>query len=86
MTVNWEIIMSAAFAAIGVMEYIKGFFKEAPGKAWRILLPVFCVAFSAVATLLPPWVIGGILALSLSQVGYDLIIQTVKRKIGGGVA
>ena len=29
MTIDWEIVMAAAFAAIGVIEYIKGFFKTA---------------------------------------------------------
>lgn len=86
MNVDWEIILAAAFAAIGVIEYIKGFFKAAPGKAWRLLMPVLCIAFAAVALLLPPWVMMGVLALALAQVGYDVIIQTVKNKLGAGSA
>jgi len=82
MTIDWEIVMAAAFAAIGVIEYIKGFFKNAPGNAWRLLMPVLCFLFSAVGALLPPWIMGGILALALSQVGYDVIIGAVKAKLG----
>lgn len=83
MNINWEIVLAAAFAAIGILEYVKGFFKEAPSKSWRLLQPVLCLAFAAVAALLPSWVMVGILALSLSQIGYDVIIQAVKTKIGG---
>lgn len=82
MKIDWEIVMAAAFAAIGVIEYIKGFFKNAPGNAWRLLMPVLCILFSAVGALLPPWIMGGILALALSQVGYDVIIGAVKAKLG----
>jgi len=85
MKINWEIVLAASFAAIGVIEYVKGFFKEAPGKAWRLLLPALCVLFSALGALLPSWVMGGVLALALSQVGYDIIISTVKARIGAGL-
>jgi hypothetical protein len=82
--INWEIVLAAAFAAVGVLEYIKGFFREAPSKAWRLLQPVLCIAFAATAALLPPWVIVGVLALALSQIGYDLIVDGIKRRLGGG--
>lgn len=84
MTINWEIVLAAAFAAIGIIEYIKGFFKKADSKIWRALQPVLCIAFAAVGALLPAWVMTGILALALSQVGYEVMIETVKKKIGGG--
>ncbi len=80
---DWEIILSAAVAAIGVIEYIKGFFPQTQSKVWRVSQPVFCVGFAAVSMLLPPWVMMGILALSLSQIGYEAIIEAVKKKIGG---
>jgi DMSO reductase anchor subunit len=83
MTIEWEIVLAAAFAAVGILEYLKGFFKSAPGAAWRIVQPVLCLAFAAVAALLPSWVMVGILALALSQIGYDTIIQVVKKKLGG---
>jgi hypothetical protein len=81
---NWDIILTAAFAAIGVIEYIKGFFPTAPGWVWRITMPVSCLVFGAIAALAPAWVMTGILALALSQVGYQLIIETIKRKFGSG--
>ena len=81
MHINWEIVLAAAFAAIGVLEFIKGFFPSATGKAWRILQPILCLGFSAVSLVAPPWIMTGILALALSQVGYEVIIETVKNKV-----
>lgn len=81
MKIDWEIVLAAAFAAIGVLEYLKGFFKEAPSKAWRLLQPALCLAFAGLALIAPPWIMTGILALSLSQVGYEVIIETVKKKV-----
>jgi hypothetical protein len=80
---DWEIILSAAVASIGVIEYVKGFFPETKSKVWRLLQPALCVGFSAVALLLPSWVMMGILALSISQIGYEAIIEAVKKRIGG---
>jgi hypothetical protein len=86
MSIDWETVLAAAFAAIGVLEYIKGFFKNAPSFVWRITQPVLCVLFAGISALLPAWVMVGILALAMSQVGYQVIIDTVKNKIGGRVA
>jgi hypothetical protein len=80
---EWEIILSAAFVAIGVIEYLKGFFKTAGSQVWRILQPVMCLLIAGVAAYLPSWVMTGLLALALSQIGYEAIIETVKKKIGG---
>jgi hypothetical protein len=83
MSIDWEVVTAAAFAAIGVIEYVKGFFPESKGLYWRLLQPVLCIAFAATAVVLPGWVMVGVLALALSQVGYELIIETVRKKIGG---
>lgn len=81
MNVDWEVVLSAAFGAIGVLEYIKGFYKGSPSYVWRILQPVLCLGFAAVAAFLPAWVMTGILALALSQVGYELILDGVRKKL-----
>jgi hypothetical protein len=81
MQINWEVILIAAFNAVGVLEYVKGIFKTAPSGVWRILQPALCLAFSALAMVAPAWIIHGITALSVSQIGYDVIIQTVKQKL-----
>jgi len=78
---NWEIVLAAAFAAVGWIEYFKGFFPNAKKNLWRGLQPVFCLGFAAVAGLLPGWVMTGVLAVSASQVGYEVIIETVRKKL-----
>lgn len=83
MKIDYEIVLSAAFAAIGLLEYVKGFFPSATPLVWRALMPVVCLTLAGFMALLPQWVTTGILALALSQVGYELIIQSVKSRIGG---
>ena len=81
MSIDWELVLAAAFSAIGIIEYIKGFAKASKPGWWRILLPVICLVMAAVAFLLPKWVLVGILALALAQIGYETIIEAVKRRI-----
>jgi glutaminase len=80
---DWMTILYVAFATIGIMEYLKGFFKTAPAWAWRLGMPAVCFIMAAVYAFMPSWVSIGILALSLTQVGYQVIIETVKKKIQG---
>ena len=80
----WETVLTAAFATIGSIEYVKGFTKNTPGWAWRIVQPVFCLVYAAVFQYLPEWIRVGILALALSQIGYDAVISAVKKRIGAG--
>lgn len=80
MFVNWELVLAAAFAAIGLMEYLKGF-AQVPGWVLRVALPLLCILFAATFLLLPAWVMVGILALALAQIGYQTIIETVKKKL-----
>ena len=80
MEINWEVVLIAAFNAVGVIEFTKGFFKSAPVNTWRIIQPILCLMFSAIAMIAPAWVIHGITALSVSQLGYEVIIETVKKK------
>lgn len=79
---NWDTILFVAFSAIGVLQYLKGLFAKAPSWIWAITLPVACIGLSCAWAVLPLWVAQGILALALSQLGYETIIQTVKKLIG----
>ncbi len=79
---NWNTILFVAFSAIGIIQYLKGLFVKAPAWMWAITLPIACIGLSCAWTLLPSWVVQGILALALSQLGYETIIQTVKKLIG----
>jgi hypothetical protein len=45
-----------------------------------VACPVLALAFS----LLPPWVQIGAMALAIGQIGYQSIIELVKKRLGGG--
>ena len=75
---NWELLVLSAFAVLGTIEWIKGFFKQAPAFVWRILLPVACIGMLFV----PNQVRLGLCVLSLTQIGYDTFVAIVKQKIG----
>jgi DMSO reductase anchor subunit len=81
MTINWELVLATAFCAVGIIEWLKGFAKDGKPGLWRWLLPVICLVIGAVALMLPAWVLVGILALALSQIGYEVIIEAVKKRI-----
>lgn len=80
---SWDTILYAAFATIGTIEWIKGFFPTAPKHAWRALQLLLCVGYAAAFQFLPAWGRVAFLALALSQIGYDTVISAVKRRIGG---
>ena len=78
----WELILQAAFATIGTIEYLKGFKKDSPTMAWRILQPVLCLFYATLFQHVPIEVRIGVMALALSTLGYQSIIKAVKNKIG----
>jgi len=80
---DWEIVLFSAFTAIGFVEYIKGFFKDAPGVIWRVSMPIVCLVMGVVFTLSPDFVQTGLVVVAVVQLGYDIIIDTVKNKLKG---
>lgn len=78
---NWEIILYIAFSAIGIIQYIKGLAPKTPSMVWAFIQPAMCIGLSAVWLLLPTWVAQGVLAFAISQIGYETIIQTIKKKL-----
>ena len=81
-TIDFVYLIAAAFGAIGVLEYVKGFVPNAPTWVWRVALLPICAGVSIagggeifqVAT-------NGVLLLALTQICYDLIISAVKKLI-----
>lgn len=83
MTIDWAYIVAACIGVVGGLEYIKGFFKDAPTIAWRIMLPIVCLGVAIAGD-------GGIyqiatdaiIMLAICQIGYDKLIAFGKGKIG----
>ncbi len=87
---NWEIITMGVFIVVGLIEYAKGFLSAAPTQAWRIaIVPAsFAAAVVCQAALLKPiWpgiLLNGLLILAASQLGYQVVVEAVKKRLGGG--
>lgn len=77
---DWEVVVYVAFSAIGILQYLKGIWKQGPTWAWAVIQPVLCIGFAAAWEGLPSWISTGILALALSQIGYETIIQVIRKK------
>ncbi len=78
---DWEIILGIASSTIGIIQYLKGIFKDAKTPVWVILQPVLCIILAFIWIKMPSWVFLGILGFALSQLGYETIVQAIKRRI-----
>lgn len=77
---NWEIAIYVAFCTMGIIQYLKAFIKTGTS-TWVILQPILCLLLSMVWSLLPVWVSTGIFAFAISQLGYETIIQNIKKRL-----
>ena len=72
----------AAFATVGIMETIKNFWKTQ--RTWLYALAMIPLAALCVwmQVALPPWAIGIVLAVGMSQLCYQTIVQAFKALVG----
>jgi len=88
---NWELVTVGVFVVVGLIEYAKGFAPLASPNTWRLaIVPAAFVAAAVgqIATLQPVWpgvLLHGLVILSASQLGYQVVVEAVKRRLGGGV-
>ncbi len=80
--VQWGIVIASAIGVVGVMEWAKGWF--ASPKKWltRVLLPILAFVIALFSD--GSWGQIGIntaLIWAIGQIGYDLIIASVKKLI-----
>lgn len=82
MNIDFVYVLTASFGAIGVIEYLKGFFEKAPSLVWRLLLPLAClgVAYFGPGDL-SQRILHGILMLAASQIGYSQIIKKFQKQM-----
>lgn len=87
---NWELVTIGVFVVVGLIEYVKGFFPQASASTWRVaIVPAsfLAAAVGQIATLQPVWpgvLLHGLVILSASQLGYQVVVEAVKRRLGGG--
>jgi hypothetical protein len=77
---------AGAVIVVGVMQWAKNLLKKIPTWIWSVVLPIVSLGASAAAAYKESdyssifWNAAGIWAIS--QVGYELIVQSIKKKLG----
>lgn len=80
-SLNWGDVLAIAVAVVGLIQWFKGLLKKVPSWVWAIMSVVGCFAVAAVVFYLPPWVLLGLVALAVSQLGYEVIVKFIMSKI-----
>ena len=78
---DWGNVISVAVAVVGLIQWFKGLFAKLPSWVWAIASALGCMGVAAVVFYLPPWVLMGLVALAVAQLGYETIVQFIKSKI-----
>lgn len=71
-------IALSGFGAVGILEWLKNFFKFTKTWAYALLMPVLAVGCFAAVYFLPAYVIGSILTVGVVQLNYQVIVQGFK--------
>lgn len=66
---------------VGLIQWMKGMAPKVPAWAWSAAAPVLAIAWAFA----PAWARQAAGVLAISQVGYETIIQGLKRRLGGDV-
>lgn len=82
--INWELIAASVFIVVGVLEWLKGFITLKKTLYWRIVMVALCFALAFSLQYLPSFIIVALLVLAGAQLGYQVIVEFVKKKLGGG--
>ena len=77
---NLENIIFIVFSVVGIIQFLKGFLTVKQTWVWALVQIVLCFAFAAVWQMLPSWIATAIVSLSMSQIGYETIIQNIKKR------
>lgn len=76
-------VFTAAFATVGIEEFIKNFLKTEKTWIYAILMFPLSVASYFSVERLPLWVIGSLLTVGCVQICYQTIVQGFKAVIEG---
>lgn len=74
-------ITIAAFATVGLMEFLKNFIKTEKTWIYSIIMPFIAIGCYLACEYLPVGIIGGLLTIGSVQIGYQVIIQGFKKLI-----
>lgn len=74
-------ITMAAFATVGLIEFLKNFLKTEKKWIYSIIMPFVAIGCYLAAEYLPIGIIGGLLTIGSVQIGYQVIIQGFQKII-----
>lgn len=78
-----SIISIASVETVGFIQVLKNFLPEkTPTWIYSVVMVLFAVLFSVISTYCPKVVTTALLTICLSQIGYETILQTVKKLAG----
>lgn len=84
-------VFTAAFATVGIEEFIKNFLKTKKKWVYALLMIPLSIGSYFSVEVLPMWIIGGVLTIGCVQISYQTIVQGFKiiiknlaRRIGSG--
>lgn len=82
MKVDWQYILVASFGVTGIIQWLKGIVKD-PKSIWSYISPFLCIGGAFLIN--GGWqniVLNSILVLSVSQLGYDVLVKPIKKILG----
>jgi hypothetical protein len=82
MQFDWQYLLVASFGVTGIIQWIKGIVKD-PLNPWNYISPFLCFAGAVLVN--GGWqniVMNTVLVLSLSQLGYNVLVQPIKKFLG----
>ena len=79
-------VFAAAFATVGIEEFIKNFLKVQKTWIYALLMIPLSIGSYFSVEMLPLWVIGGLLTIGSVQISYQTIVQGFKAIIKGVVS
>lgn len=68
-------VIAAAFAAVGIEEFLKNFISFSTSKWWALVMVPLAVGCFYAAEMLPPVVLGSLLTIGSVQICYETLIQ-----------
>ena len=74
----WDLVLGGITVA-GVIQWAKAWMPKVPSKAWGVVSAVMAAGYA----LAPAWIRFALGILAVSQLGYETLVQPVKRTLGG---
>ena len=81
---DWKTALLGAVGVVGMIQWVKGFCKDAPTWVWGVASAAICFGLSAVVVFVPKfsqWVLLGGAMLACCQLGYETIVKLLLAKI-----